>query len=177
MDGIAYRIASRWTVDQIYRRLSVAVIQRAVAEQGIQIFEMEDSLGRAFSVRRAISIPLCVRLHGPWFLNGTAEGVPEDRAFRQRVFAEGQAIASANIVSASSQDVLDRTRAYYNLDLPGAEVIYPPSSPIPPADRWRLEDASPNHILFVGRFDRHKGGDLIIEAFGRVLREVPQVPG
>jgi glycosyltransferase involved in cell wall biosynthesis len=28
-------------------------------------------------------------------------------------------------------------------------------------------------VLFVGRFDRHKGGDLIIEAFGRVLREVP----
>jgi glycosyltransferase involved in cell wall biosynthesis len=28
-------------------------------------------------------------------------------------------------------------------------------------------------VLFVGRFDRHKGGDIVIEAFGRVLNEVP----
>ena len=31
----------------------------------------------------------------------------------------------------------------------------------------------PRTVLFVGRFDRHKGGDLIIEAFGRALRAVP----
>jgi len=36
-----------------------------------------------------------------------------------------------------------------------------------------LNDADPKRILFVGRFDRHKGGDLIIDAFGRVLANVP----
>ena len=174
LDGISYRIAPRWAVDQIFRSLLVAVIRRAIPEQGIQIFEMEESFGRARSVRRATSIPVCVRLHGPWFLNGRAEGVPEDRVFRQRVFAEGQAIASADAVSASSRDVLDRTRAYYNLALQDAEVIYPPSCSVPPDRQWRLEDCNPKHVLFIGRFDRHKGGDLVIEAFGRVLREIPQ---
>jgi glycosyltransferase involved in cell wall biosynthesis len=174
LDGIAYRIASRWAVDRIYRRLFVTVIRRAIAERGIQIFEMEDSFGRALSVRRAISIPLCVRLHGPWFLNGRAEGVSENQVYRQRVAAEGRAIACADVVSASSQDVLDRTRKFYDLALPNAKVIYPPSCPIPPAQRWRLEDAGLKQVLFIGRFDRHKGGDLLIEAFAQVLRELPQ---
>jgi glycosyltransferase involved in cell wall biosynthesis len=174
LDGIAYRIASRSATDRIDRRLVATVIQRAITEKGIQLFEMEDSFGLAWSVRRVTSIPLCVRLHGPWFLNGKAEGVSEDRVFRQRVFAEGQAIASADGVSSSSRDVLDRTRAYYNLALSDAEVIYPPSCVVPSAQRWRLEDCNPKRVLFIGRFDRHKGGDLVIEAFGRVLQEIPQ---
>ena len=40
-------------------------------------------------------------------------------------------------------------------------------------EHWRLDRADPKRILFVGRFDRHKGGDLIIDAFARVLQEVP----
>jgi glycosyltransferase involved in cell wall biosynthesis len=77
-------------------------------------------------------------------------------------------------VTASSSDVLERTRAHYGLALQNAEVIPTAIRPIPPADRWRPQDADPATVLFAGRFDRHKGGDLIIEAFGRVLRDVPQ---
>ena len=53
-------------------------------------------------------------------------------------------------------------------------MIYPPALRIPPAERWRLDDCDQNQVLFIGRFDRHKGGDLIIEAFGRVLQGVLQ---
>src|SRR5207237_768264 len=77
-------------------------------------------------------------------------------------------------ITAPSHDVLERTRAFYGLALKGAEVIPPPTAPIPPSARWRLEDCDPDQVLFIGRFDRHKGGDLIVEAFGRVLREVPR---
>ena len=174
LEGIAYRIAPRWSIDQIGCRPMVKVIRRAIAEQGVQIFEMEEAFGRAASVCKAISIPLCVRLHGPWFLNGEVEGVVEDRESQWRVRREGQAIATADAVSSSSRDVLERTRAYYNLALHDAEVIYPPSCSVLPAEHWRLEECIPNQVLFVGRFDRHKGGDLVIEAFGRVLREVPR---
>ena len=174
LHAVSYRIAPKWATDQLYRRVCVTAVRRAIAEQGIQVFEMEETFGLALSIRRAISIPLCVRLHGPWFVNARAEGVPENRAFQQRVFAEGQAIADADGVSSSSRDVLDRTRAYYNLALRDAEVIYPPGCLIPPNERWRLEDCNSKQVLFIGRFDRHKGGDLLIEAFGRVLREIPQ---
>jgi glycosyltransferase involved in cell wall biosynthesis len=161
-------------MDQMFLRALFTTVHRAIAEQGIQIFEMEESLGWAGWLRPAISIPVCVRLHGPWFLNGPAAGVHQDAAFHQRVSDEGRAIAVADAVSSSSRDVLEQTRAYYGMALEEAEVIYPPTAPVPPTQRWRLEDCDPNQVLFIGRFDRHKGGDLIIEAFGRVRREVPR---
>ena len=173
LDGAIYRISAQWFLERASHRYFLTIIRQAIAEQGMQIFEMEEAFGRAIWVREVCPILLCVRLHGPWFLNGKANGIPEDRAFRQRVIAEGRAIADANAISSSSQDVLERTRAYYNLALRDAEVIYPPSHPVPPAQQWRREECNPNEVLFIGRFDRHKGADLVIEAFGRVLREIP----
>jgi len=149
------------------------MIRRAVAERGMQIIEMEESFGWARWVRQATSIPVCVRLHGPWFLNGTAVGAPNDSAFRKRVLDEERAIRVADAVTAPSHNVLEQVRDFYGLALPEAEVILPPTWPVPAANRWRLEDCDPKQVLFIGRFDRHKGGDLIIEAFGRVLEVIP----
>ena len=157
----------------MYSRSMVGTLRRAIAERDIQLVEVEESFGMATWLQRALSIPVCVRLHGPWFLNGPAVGVPEDVAFRHRVSAEGRAIADAVALTSSSLDVLERTRAFYGLALEQAEVIHPPTTPVPAADRWRSEGCDPKQILFIGRFDRHKGGDLIIEAFGRVLHAVP----
>jgi glycosyltransferase involved in cell wall biosynthesis len=171
---LGYRLAPGATQRRVFRSLLLAAIDRAIAERGVQLFEIEETLGHALWIQRRTSIPICVRLHGPWFLNGRAEGIREDRAFRRRVVDEGRAIAAADAVTASSHDVLEQTRAYYGLALADAEVIPPPIAPVPPGERWRPEACDPAQILFVGRFDRHKGGDLIIEAFGRVLREVPQ---
>jgi glycosyltransferase involved in cell wall biosynthesis len=174
VDRLTYQIAPQWTAHRIHSRSMLVTLQRAIAEQDIQLFEMEETFGSAAWVQSAVSIPVCIRLHGPWFLNGPAEGVPEDDAFRRRVSAEGRAIADAVALTSSSRDVLERTRSYYGLALEEAEVIHPPTSPVPCADRWRLEGCDPRQVLFVGRFDRHKGGDLMIEAFGRVFQQVPE---
>ncbi len=45
---------------------------------------------------------------------------------------------------------------------------------IPASERWDPSGCDPNVILFIGRFDRHKGGDLIIDAFARVAERLPQ---
>jgi glycosyltransferase involved in cell wall biosynthesis len=174
LDTLAYRIAPWWGLRRMGRRALSVAVGTAIAEQGIQIFEMEESFGLARLLRGGTSIPICVRLHGPWFLNGRAQGAREDQAFRRRVADEGRAIAEADAVTASSSDVLERTRAYYGLALEDAEVIHPPTPPVPPDARWHLEGCDPHQVLFVGRFDRHKGGDLIIQAFARVLRDAPQ---
>jgi glycosyltransferase involved in cell wall biosynthesis len=135
--------------------------------------EMEEARGWARRVCERTPLLVTVRLHGPWFLNGTVLGVDQDAAYHERVRAEGLAIRAAHAITAPSRDVLERTRAFYGLPLADAEVIPSTVPAVPPERRWRPEECDPRAILFVGRFDRHKGGDLVIEAFGRVLRQVP----
>ncbi len=171
---IGYRIFPEAT--QMYAMVQpiLRALRHAQAERGIQILEVEDTFGLGREICPKTSIPICVRLHGPWFLNGLVGGVPQDAAFRRRVSREGQAICAAAAVTSPSSDVLERVRAFYGLPLPHAQVI-PGTTPAVPVDqRWRLEDAEPRTVLFVGRFDRHKGGDLIVEAFGQVLRQIPE---
>ncbi|MBC8131482.1 MAG: glycosyltransferase family 4 protein [Deltaproteobacteria bacterium] len=43
----------------------------------------------------------------------------------------------------------------------------------PDAHRWRFDDCDKKTVLFVGRFDRLKGGDVVLGAFARLAREVP----
>ncbi len=174
LDRLEYRIAPRWADRRRTSRIVLGLLRRAIAERDLQIFEVEDTFGMAAWIKPAISIPVCVRLHGPWFLNGPAIGVPEDDEFRRRVDTEGRAIAAATAITSTSRDVLERTRSYYGLKLEHAQVIHPPTAPIPPADHWRPDGCEPRQILFIGRFDRHKGGDLIIEAFRTILRRVPE---
>jgi len=170
---LGYHIAPRLTHKHGVQRALLTVIRRAQAERDIQVLEMEEAFGWAGWVRQHTSIPICIRLHGPWFLNGVAQGCPQDRMFRRRVLAEGRAIRAAHAITAPSRDVLERVRHFYGLALPDAQVI-PGTTPAVMSDqRWRPENCDPKAVLFVGRFDRHKGGDLIIEAFGRVLRTIP----
>jgi glycosyltransferase involved in cell wall biosynthesis len=173
VDGLLYRIAPESTQRHMARRFVSSMVRRAVAEAGIQILEIEETFGTARWVCQAAAIPVCVRLHGPWFLNGTALGVPENAAFHRRIRDEGRAIQTAAAITAPSRDILEQTQRFYGIDLPAAEAIPNPTSPVPAADRWRPQDCESNQVLFVGRFDRHKGGDLIIEAFKLVVREIP----
>jgi glycosyltransferase involved in cell wall biosynthesis len=173
VDGLWYRAAPRSAHKRVSRRLLLTMVRRAIAERGIQIIEMEESFGMARWIREATATPICVRLHGPWFLNGRVLGVPDDGEFRNRVREEGRAIRLADAVSAPSHNVLDQVRKFYGLALPKAKMIPAPTSPVLVAERWRLHDADPKKVVFIGRFDGHKGGDLIIEAFRRVLEAIP----
>ncbi len=155
----------------IHQDLKVLISQA----DGLDLFEMEESFGLARRVSQGLSIPVVVRLHGPWFLNGKVlQGEHQDHDFARRVRQEGKAIAEAFAISSPSQDVLEKTRQYYNLALEEAVVIPCPIASTPQDRRWRLEDADKNVIAFIGRFDRHKGGDLVIDAFAQVVREMPE---
>ena len=173
LDSLWYRIAPQSAFKSATRRSLLRMVQRARAARGIQIIEIEESFGWARWLCQDTSIPVSVRLHGPWFLNGAALGVAQDSKYHQRVREEGTAIRLAHGVSAPSHNVLEQVRAFYGLELPGAEVIPYSTLPVPVGERWRWDRCDPNQVIFIGRFDRHKGGDLIIEAFRHVLELVP----
>ncbi len=173
LDILRFRIAPAPALRTLNRRGLLAAVRLAIRERQIQILEMEETFGWSEWVRKSVEIPVCLRLHGPWFLNGPALNVPRDAEFERRVRDEYLAIRNAEAITSSSYDVLKQTREFYNLPLVNAAVVHPPTPPIPEASRWRLEGCDRNLILFIGRFDRHKGGDLIIDAFSRVRVEVP----
>jgi glycosyltransferase involved in cell wall biosynthesis len=78
-------------------------------------------------------------------------------------------------VTAPSADVLKRTQEHFGLALPRSAVIPNPVNPVCEKDQWRLAECDAKRIAFIGRFDRHKGGDLMLKAFSKVLRSDPEV--
>ena len=169
VDLVAPQYGQAWS----QTRAIVWLLHRLARQADLQLVEMEETNGLARWVAPQSPVPVVVRLHGPWFLTGPANEVTENAAFRRRVRLEGMGIARADAVTAPSQDVIDRVRRHYGLALPQARVIANPVSPVPAAQQWRLDAAEPRHILFVGRFDRIKGGDLMIDAFARLLKQMP----
>jgi glycosyltransferase involved in cell wall biosynthesis len=173
LDRLEARISPRRALDRMTCRTIVAGIRRAIAERDVQLFEMEESYGWSYRVQRRIPVPVIVRLHGPWFLSGPINGYPSDRSLRRRVREEGLGIRMADGITSPSRDVLERTRAQYGLELEQAEVIPPPTPDIPAAECWRPAASESHRILFIGRFDSHKGGDVIIDAYAKVVERIP----
>jgi glycosyltransferase involved in cell wall biosynthesis len=144
---------------------------------GIELLEIEESYGWARFLARKVPVPVVVRLHGPWFLNGAANGAKEDAAFRRRHDWEMEGLSAADAVSAPSAEVLrrslDKLKQSGRTPPALAEAIANPVERVPAGRRWKLQDCDHSRIVFVGRFDRHKGGDVMIDAFARVLRRRP----
>lgn len=151
----------------------LAALRRLELEAGANICEIEEAHGTVKYFARRSPVPVVVRLHGPWFLNGAALGVRQDRAFFRRVRLEGDGIALARAVSAPSRSVLEAVREHYDLPLESAEVIPNPVAPTDASNRWNAKACDSDRILFVGRFDRHKGGDVMLDAMRHVRRARP----
>jgi glycosyltransferase involved in cell wall biosynthesis len=154
--------------------LLLSTISRLHRDAGLQVFEMEEAHGTVGELAKRSCVPVVVRLHGPWFTTGfMVKGVTRSD-FEARVRRERKAIQRAAGVSAVSQDVLARVRSFYGLDLPDATVVPNPVEPVGRDQQWSPTTCDPNRLLFVGRFDRHKGADVLIKSFAQVLRQRPQ---
>lgn len=172
-DAVVTRLRPEYALQTGFARGVGEGIATLAQSRGVDLLEMEESFGMAGFLRPRVPVPIVVRLHGPWFLNGTVLGEKQDAAFARRVQAEGATIAQAFALTAPSQDVLTQTRQYYQLPLEHAAVIPCPIVPIPLEHRWQAQDCDPQVIAFIGRFDRHKGGDLILDAFAQILPTFP----
>ena len=174
IDPIAFRLNSE---DASRRRFAANIVRsamRAKAERGIELLEMEETFGLAQLVRPRLPIPIVLRLHGPFFAIGPASAA-SPAEIRARVRREGAGVAKVDAVSAVSRDILEKTRAQYGLPLPNAIVIPNPAPIVPLGERWRLAGCDRSRILFIGRFDRVKGGDVAIDCMRILVRTFPNI--
>jgi glycosyltransferase involved in cell wall biosynthesis len=151
-----------------------SAILTLTTRHNLDVMEIEESFGWSWRITQAEIIPVVVRLHGPWFLNGNFDD-PLESKYRKRIDLEGRAISAAALVTAPSVDVLKNVRTYYDLKLDLARVIPNPIEVGSNATAWQLSDCNPNRILYVGRFDRRKGGDIVLRAFAILAELYPDL--
>jgi glycosyltransferase involved in cell wall biosynthesis len=154
----------------------IAAAVASLKEGGpIDVIDLEESFGWAAPLCERTQAAIVVTLHGPWFIHGALFGQgSRHRPFRERVRAEGEALRSASLLIAPAHDVIARANRYYGLSGVEAAVVPYAIRAVPRDQRWTLQGCDPAQFLFVGRFDRHKGGDLVIDAMARVRRAARQ---
>lgn len=138
-------------------------------KEPLDILEMEESFGSNYYAINRSKTRFVTRIHGPWFIMEKLHNLEATEQSKLRIFYEGEAIKNSHGVTAPSLDVLEKVREYYNLELPYAKVIPNLISLVGKDKQWRLVDRNP-YILFVGRFDSTKGGDLIIDSFNIIAQ-------
>ncbi len=174
--SLAFR-AKRWwrskTTENYYpvfdwAEACAASILAVHRRQPIDVIEMEESFGWFDEVARLAAIPTVVKLHGPAFMSLVEDELRTPFA-RARIEREGSALRRAGIITSPALRTLEDTIARYDLAPALCRHIVNPLELPPAAPLWSLEHCERKTILFVGRFDQRKGGDLVLEAFARLL--------
>jgi len=142
----------------------------------IEVFEIEETLGFSFAISRLRLLPVVVRLHGPWFLNGKFYDLnePTTQNLRRQKW-EGRGIQQAQLVTAPSAEVLQLVKDHYGYTLPASRVIRNSLATPDDGKMWDIQTCDKNSLLFVGRFDRLKGGDLVLCAFAKLAALYPDL--
>jgi glycosyltransferase involved in cell wall biosynthesis len=174
LSRLASRVLKSSSIIDDFGKKLVSTISMLTERYSIDVVEIEESFGWAFGIAQAKIVPVVVRLHGPWFLNGSFDDSPS-LASRARIEAEGLGIRAATMITAPSADVLINVRAHYNLRLDSARVIPNPMEVDAEAAPWQAGTCDPNRMLYVGRFDRRKGGDIVLRAFAKLAELRPDL--
>ena len=152
-----------------------SAVRKAVATHGIDVFEIEESFGWGLSVSHLRLLPVVIRLHGPWFLTGGMfDPYVRKNENRRRIKLEGRAIQQAQFVTAPSAAVLQAAKKHYGLSLTASQVISNPLDAPNESEIWNVS-CDTNKLLFVGRFDALKGGDLVLRTFGALAASYPKL--
>lgn len=155
-------------------RMIAAKIAEVHAHDPIDVVEMEESFGWCGDVQRRQPVPLVVKLHGPACLT-LFDAERETPAARRRMAVEGEALRQVHAIVSPSRHTLQRTLAHYGLAPEFAEVVPNPISVDDAYELWEASRCEPRTLLFVGRFDKLKGGDIMLLGFRRLLELEPDL--
>jgi glycosyltransferase involved in cell wall biosynthesis len=155
-------------------RLIAQHIARVHAADPIDVVEMEETFGWCADVLRRQPVPLVVKLHGPACLTLLGEDREPPEAQR-RLAAEGAALGQLPVIVSPSLHTLQATLAHHGLSPAIAEVLPNPMGVPADVPMWDASRCDPRTLLFVGRFDHLKGGDVMLLAFARLLAHDPSL--
>ena len=158
-----------WGIFEFGAQLGRA-IRKVHQRDAIDIVEMEESFGWCADVARMTSLPLVVKLHGPAFTTMVKDEL-ESPIGIERIQREGQALSRIESIVSPTELVLRRTLEKYSLRPRDARRIVNPLVMNEQTPLWNRDRCDANCILFVGRFDLIKGGDVIVKAFASALKE------
>ena len=176
LDKILFRLKGGYVKKIQYKR-NVAINAKRLlsvlnnSDLQLDILEIEESFGTTSLVVKKTKVPVVTRLHGPWFIHGPIMKMDSESDYQLRVFYEGEAIKNSSGVTSPSLDVLQKVRDFYGIDLPNAKVIPNPVCEVEPNNQWQYRSEAKPFILVVARFDLHKGGDLIVDAFKLIAQK------
>ena len=176
LDKAAYRL--RLTHPTLAKRAAAIsrTVERVVAQEQVDVFYMEESFGHAAKVQAALNAPVGVFLRGPYFLHKSITRASADPVMnRGREDAEGKAVRDCFAVLAPSRNVLDLALAHYDVKPPWTAVIPNPMETKAAVDAAAFAPAGALPMLFVGRFDTHKGADILLGAFEKLAAQAPNV--
>lgn len=152
----------------------ISAVMSSTSGSRPRVLEIEESFGLGGHFRDR-DFSLVVRAHGPFFLGAAALGIPFNRRVKDRCAAEARAIRHADGISAPSQYILDAISREWDISGIPTAVIPNPAVPVPSDFRWRPDTPDPKQILYVGRFDRLKGADLMLKAFNAIAERISDV--
>lgn len=175
--SLTERLVGRFFPDRGLRGVNIRKLilgaQQAIRDHGIEVLLMEESYGWAGAVSAAVSIPVVATLHGPQWLHRVTPAPPRRGPEARRENWERAGLQRVDAIISPSRDVLDRTRLEWGLPEVPTTVIGNAVA-LPSLDRPAAQSAEPR-LLFIGRFDRIKGADVLLDAFARVAALRPEV--
>lgn len=157
-----------------YGALIASTFRRIHRSDPVDIIEMEESFGFAGDVQQAIDVPVVVKLHGPIFLAQTQEALATP-FIKARVQREGRSLQVIRYVTAPSQRTLERSLEFYGLRPTLTSHLRNPVPRMKNLPMWSSGGCDPRSLLFVGRFDRIKGGDSALLTYRRLLSRYPDL--
>jgi glycosyltransferase involved in cell wall biosynthesis len=157
----------------IRRRLLNAFLE--AKRCGADIFEIEESFGWVTSLTGR-GVAVVERLHGPHVFGREPIESQEQAVLSDlREAAELASFRKVQAVTSPSQRLLSAIEDRYQLELPIARTIANPMPLVEYSPRRRAEQAVPNQILCVGRFDLRKGADVVLRAFAAAHERSPEL--
>jgi glycosyltransferase involved in cell wall biosynthesis len=175
-DRVAYKIVPDYVTYRSGADRIASGIRHIIAQHSVDVLEMEESFGWSFEIAHLSLLPVVVRLHGPWVLNGRFESQERPSAIDfRRQGREGRGIRTAHFVTSPSAEVLRFVRNHYGYPLGASRVIPNPFEASGSSETWSCATCNRNTLLFVGRSDARKGGDLVLRVFAELAAYYPDL--